>query len=501
MGKYRIERLVGMGGMGAVIEAEHLHLGERVAIKFLLADGAKRPDRVERFSREAWAAAKIKSDHVARVMDVGTAPSGDFYMVMEFLEGEDLSRLLRRAALPIPKAVDFILQASEALSEAHRLGIVHRDLKPANLFVTRRPDGSDHLKVLDFGISKFGASSSNLTKTSALLGSPLYMAPEQLTSTKSADTRADIWALGVILFEMITNDLPFEGDSLPEICTKVLYEPARRLRELLPAAPAALDDAIDRCLAKEREHRFSDLCELVDAIARLGGDDATRSAAYVRGVLRSDGGGSRPRLASWLGEDTTTTSDLAEDSTTNEHIPVPPPAIPSQPRPSTPSHDESPVTVRFEAAPATEIDPTAVPTIASPPLGMGTVTAEPVWRPPPRPNHAAKGVVAAAGFCLLLGGAAAMWLGSSPEEPIPPVSRPAADADVDELKPSSDEPDPESSEPTPSTAEPETGPETHPSAQPIAQPARSASPTNAPPHRRPPATKPEPKPSILDKQF
>src|SRR5512146_2483854 len=196
-GKYRIDKILGAGGMGVVVAAHHLHLDEKVAIKFLLFEALKNAEVVARFAREARAAVKIKSEHVARVSDVGTLENGSPYMVMEYLEGDDLSHLLAaRGRFAVGEAIDFVLQACEAIAEAHVLGIVHRDLKPANLFCIRRADGRLSVKVLDFGISKMntvgagGAASStggrdqSMTRTSAIMGSPLYMSPEQLQSSK-----------------------------------------------------------------------------------------------------------------------------------------------------------------------------------------------------------------------------------------------------------------------------------------------------------------------------
>ncbi|HEY3664483.1 MAG TPA: serine/threonine-protein kinase, partial [Polyangiaceae bacterium] len=204
-GKFRIERVLGQGAMGVVVAATHIQLDERVALKFLLPEALANADAVARFAREARAAVKIKSEHVVRVSDVGTLESGSPYMVMEYLQGQDLSEwMTNHGTLNVSDAVEFLLQACEALAEAHALGIVHRDLKPANLFVTARRDGTPCIKVLDFGISKFTAPGSNLnmTKTSTIMGSPLYMSPEQLSSTRTVDARTDIWALGVILFEL-----------------------------------------------------------------------------------------------------------------------------------------------------------------------------------------------------------------------------------------------------------------------------------------------------------
>ena len=209
-GKYRVERLLGSGGMGMVVAAHHLDLDEKVALKLLLPGAATNPMLVARFVREARAAAKIKSEHVARVTDVGQLEDGSPYMVMEHLEGSDLAAYLTRTGpLPVAEAVDFVLQACEALAEAHGLGIVHRDLKPANLFCVQRVDDQRSIKVLDFGISKISVdtASQSLTQTSALMGSPLYMSPEQMQSARTVDARADIWSLGVILFELLAGRL------------------------------------------------------------------------------------------------------------------------------------------------------------------------------------------------------------------------------------------------------------------------------------------------------
>jgi len=198
LGKYRVDRILGAGGIGIIVAAHHLQLDERVAIKFLLPDALKSADVVARFAQEARAAVKIKSEHVVRVIDVGTLPSGSPYMVMEYLEGIDLGGYLQlHGALPTAVAAEFVLQACEAIAEAHALGIVHRDLKPPNLFVTRAADGSPLIKVLDFGIAKAGVGDLQITRTQAVMGSPGYMSPEQMRSSKSADARRDIWAIGV----------------------------------------------------------------------------------------------------------------------------------------------------------------------------------------------------------------------------------------------------------------------------------------------------------------
>ena len=289
-GKFRIERVLGQGAMGVVVAATHIQLDERVALKFLLPEALINTDAVARFAREARAAVKIKSEHVARVSDVGTLESGSPYMVMEYLHGQDLSeRLFDRGALPIADAVDFVLQACEALAEAHALGIVHRDLKPANLFVTTRPDGTACIKVLDFGISKFttagSASELGMTKTATVMGSPLYMSPEQLSSTRSVDARTDIWAIGVILYELISGQVPFEAETMPQLCGMVLGEAPPSLREQRPGLPEGLEAVVLRCLAKDRTQRYASIAELAEALAPFGPPSATRSAERIARVL------------------------------------------------------------------------------------------------------------------------------------------------------------------------------------------------------------------------
>jgi serine/threonine protein kinase len=289
-GKFRIERVLGQGAMGVVVAATHIQLDERVALKFLLPEALVNADAVARFAREARAAVKIKSEHVARVSDVGTLESGSPYMVMEYLQGQDLADWTRdRGTLSVPDAVEFLLQACEALAEAHAIGIVHRDLKPANLFVTTRRDGTPCIKVLDFGISKFTGPGSDLgmTKTSTVMGSPLYMSPEQLSSTRTVDARTDIWAIGVILFELVSGRVPFEAETMPELCGKVLQEMPPSLRDLQQGMPDELDAIIARCLAKDRTQRYANVAELATALAPLGPPNATRSAERIARILRA----------------------------------------------------------------------------------------------------------------------------------------------------------------------------------------------------------------------
>ena len=259
--KYRVESILGHGGMGVVAQCIHLQLGERVAIKMLRPDVLRDSDAVERFQREAQAAAKLKSEYVARVTDVGTFSATHVpYMVMEFLEGNDLDQLIQeRGHLPVAWSAELMLQAAEALSEAHSINIVHRDVKPSNLFVTWRPDGSALIKVLDFGISKSPTGSDmQLTQTQSLLGTPAYMSPEQMRSARLVDSRTDIWSLGTVLYEIIEGRRPFEAESFSEMCVKVAVDqPAP-----MTLAPPALQQVILRCLAKAPEQRYASMAEL-----------------------------------------------------------------------------------------------------------------------------------------------------------------------------------------------------------------------------------------------
>jgi serine/threonine protein kinase len=296
--KYRIDRMIAEGGMGTVYEATHLQLDEQVAIKFLRSDfaGAMNSELAGRFMREARASAKIKSEHVTRVYDVGTSQSGSPFIVMEKLDGLDLEQLVERdGVLPIAQAIDYVLEACEALAEAHALGIVHRDLKPANLFLTHRADGSSCVKVLDFGISKFKDSGTSgaamsVTKTHAVMGSPRYMSPEQMRSTKDVDARADVWAIGIILYELFAGTVPFDGESMPQICASILQDEPKPLRTLRPEVTGELDLIVARCLEKKAADRFQNIVPLARELAAFGSPNALASAERVARVLEASPG-------------------------------------------------------------------------------------------------------------------------------------------------------------------------------------------------------------------
>jgi serine/threonine-protein kinase len=292
-GKYRVDRVLGQGGMGVVVQAMHLQLHQPVAMKFLLPEVLGSQQVVQRFLREAQAAVRLKSEHVARVIDVGTLETGAPYMVLEYLEGADLSNF-PRSQLALGGIIDLMLQACEALAEAHALGIVHRDIKPANFFITRRADGTPLLKVIDFGISKAPTMSSQLTATQAVMGTPAYMSPEQMRSSRDVDHRSDIWSLGIVLYELLQGAPPFGGDTFSSMVLKVVNEPLPRLTVRLPGD---LDEIVYRCLEKDPARRFQNTAELAQALARYAQSETQAAISVQRttGMVGANTGGALER--------------------------------------------------------------------------------------------------------------------------------------------------------------------------------------------------------------
>ncbi len=284
--RYVVERILGQGGMGVVVAAKHRELGQRVAIKMIQASGREDPEVLSRFERESRAVAELASEHVARVTDVGTFDDGSPFMVMEYLEGEDLAaRIYREGLLDLGEVLRLFIQACIGLGDAHEHGIVHRDVKPSNLFLTKRRSGRTVLKVLDFGIAKSDDEhvAHSLTRTNTLIGSPQYMSPEQLCDPRAVDRRTDIWSLGASFYEAITGVVAFPAESLPELHMKVLaFEPA-------PPASIRTDCFIDldvivrRCLEKNAENRFSDMAELQAALEQVASAHATHSTQSTTG--------------------------------------------------------------------------------------------------------------------------------------------------------------------------------------------------------------------------
>jgi len=346
--KYRIEGVLGAGGMGVVLAARHVQLEERVAVKLLHPNVARGPGAIDRFLREARVAKRLRGEHVVRIHDLGTRADGLPFIVMEYLEGCDLGSLLRdRGAIPIADAVDFVLQACAGIAEAHSIGVVHRDLKPPNLFLTTRVDRTPCVKVLDFGISKVlrhggaggamvlddtvppsshdvaagaktaweladtvrsaeqhgcGRRGADATGTHAIMGSPRYMAPEQIRCARDVDARADIWSLGVILYELMSGVLPFDADNLEHLHGAVLGHRARPLRTVC-AVPPALEHAIETCLAKRTSDRFQDVHAFARAIAPFASDEGRSSAESIARMTRAQrseslsGAGSLTKMA------------------------------------------------------------------------------------------------------------------------------------------------------------------------------------------------------------
>ena len=291
-GKYRVERAIGEGAMGVVLAARHVELDEPVAIKCIRPAMHGEPDVMSRFAREAKACARLRSEHVVKVLDVGAAPPLGPYMVMEYLEGQDLATLLHeRGPLPPRKATEYALQVCEALSLAHAHGITHRDIKPENLFLTRRGN-LDIVKVLDFGISKAaleGRSSSAgaaITDISCLLGTPLYMSPEQIRATHDVDHRTDLWSLGVVLFELLTGKPPFSGNTVTEVCARVLQAKTPNLAEQCQTAPLELARVVGRCLMKDPAYRYRNAAELANALLPFAPPRARLHAERASSVTR-----------------------------------------------------------------------------------------------------------------------------------------------------------------------------------------------------------------------
>jgi eukaryotic-like serine/threonine-protein kinase len=299
--KYRVERVLGEGAMGIVLAARHLELDELVAIKCIRAQMPWSPDVIARFAREAKASARLKSEHIAKVIDVGVSPPVGPYMVMEYLEGEDLAAVLkRRGPLPVRRAAEYLMQICEALAHAHAASIIHRDVKPENLFLTRHGE-LELMKVLDFGISKapqagrvFGGEIS-VKETSVLMGTPLYMSPEQIRSTREVDHRSDIWSLGVVMFELLTGRPAFAAETVTQVCALVLEAATPPLAEHCENAPPALAAIIERCLMKDPAQRYQSAAELANALLPFAPPRARLHAERATAVLRfADPNGGEP---------------------------------------------------------------------------------------------------------------------------------------------------------------------------------------------------------------
>lgn len=309
-GKYVVRRVIAQSAVSVVVAAEHKVLGNQVAIKILSVPTKRREEWQARLLREARIVASIDSEHVARVLDVGTYPNGAPIIVMELLDGRDLAAdLAKRGPMPVEVVADYMMEALDGVADAHARDVVHRDLKPANLFLSTHGDGSSVVKVLDFGLSKGLAVEQDedrrLTGAGGLVGTPYYMSPEQIRGDEDLDPRSDIWSLGVVVFELLTGRLPFEQASLAHLCAAILSLDPPRLRDFRPDAPEDLERLVSRCLAKDPDRRYDDVAELAAAMARFSSTPETALTYAIqigdklaRKGMRGSITGTTPR---WLG--------------------------------------------------------------------------------------------------------------------------------------------------------------------------------------------------------
>ncbi len=494
-GKYRVERLLGEGGMGVVVEALQLGLNRRVALKFLRADTQGTLGEIAqiRFEREAQAAAQLRGEHIAQVYDVGTLEGGEPFIVMEFLQGEDLGDLIeRRGRLPVEDAVGYVLSACEAIAEAHATGIVHRDLKPANLYLAKRPDGRRQLKVLDFGISKLvsevgeTSASVDLTGTRGTLGSPLYMSPEQLESPRDVDFRADIWALGIILYELLVGQTPFHGNTLAIVHARILvgkYEAPSRAR---PELPPEIDDIVGRCLQHSADSRFPTVAHLAIALEALG---PPRMHELVASTVRIIAASrlATPDLHVAPGSNYPPPSSLAESKEALASAPTHA-VTPSGDRSTGSGYASGNLGVRISqpdgvgasgSAPATSVEPPPVPSGLPETLANGKSPWVPMYSPvghtlggsavsSSRDGRSKLGAtLLAVGGVAVLGVVAAVWFMS---RPVTAVNEPRVAAPTQEAL----------SAPAPNPAETEAAVEPSASAEPEVTPSASADPAAEP---------------------
>ena len=412
--KYRVVDTIGVGGMGVVVACDHLALGARVAIKFVLPELVANQNIVQRFLNEARAAIRIQSDHVARVLDVGSMtgpglpPRGVPYRVMEYLHGRDLASWIKSGVrFSITDAIDFAAQAGEALAQAHKVGIIHRDVKPANLFLAEY-EARRVVKVLDFGISKIleeAPQEMGLTKTTTVLGSGLYMSPEQMRSAKNVDLRTDVYALGVCIYELLTGTHPFTAESFSELCVKVNIDAPTPLRAHRPEVPEELAAAIAKAYARSPADRYASMAEVAAALAPFS---APLSLATLRKMQRQS---------------------LGEFRTPSVLPPVPDPAgiAPAlAPAAVAPAHRAVPVVT---AQVTTERDPSsALLTERNLTATAGALTTGP--HEPPAAKTRKVGLLAAAGLAAFVGAiSAGSWLkrNSAPAAPTPTgASQPGA---------------------------------------------------------------------------
>jgi serine/threonine-protein kinase len=406
-GKFQIAKALASGASGDVYEALHLALGSRVAVK-VLRPGIPETAHIrrKRFLREARVAAGMRSDHVVRVFDVVAPEQGHAYIVMELLHGETLAERLRRVgALPVGEAVAFVLQAAKPLGEMHEAGIVHRDVKPSNVFLARDADGKERIKLLDFGVAAFQQpvprGESSLTLSEAIVGTPRYMAPEQVMSSKQVDARADVWALGVTLYELLSGVTPFQGTTVLAVLNQIEHQEPRRLTELRPDVPAEIASLVHRCLAKDPAARPADARALAEALSappdtlppsvfaprHVGRRWAAVAAGAGLAVVVVAGiTGVALRRATDTGEPASVASPVTEGSAVEPaQTPAPSPTVGA----AAVQRPASPVTVE----PPSSVPPVAATTSSRPAAAQRRNIAPPPPRATPRPRSAVRSSV------------------------------------------------------------------------------------------------------------
>ena len=301
--KFRVGPVIGRGGMSVVYQAQHVQLGQDVAVKVLGTPGKETRRAFERALVEAQATARLTSEHVVRVFDVGMTDRGHAYVVMEKLAGDDVARALRKGPTALSDAVAIVLQACHALAEAHASGIVHRDIKPSNLFLATGPDRTIVVKVLDFGLARADSRFSTTSKAAEavlamprVVGSPGYASPEQLSTAGDVDARADIWGLGVVLYELVTGRRPFEAGNLADALIAAITVPMPPMGTAERPVPAAFEAIVRRCLEKDRENRFAEVPDLADALVPFAPPAFAHYAHRIRDVSTRKGASSAATL-------------------------------------------------------------------------------------------------------------------------------------------------------------------------------------------------------------